>query len=321
MTTRQVLVLGGTGFVGRAVCAQLAARQVRIRILSRDAAKARPLTVLPALEALHGSPHDDATLRRAMAGVDAVINLVGILHERGRDTFERAHVDLPRRVAQLCREANVTRLVHMSALKADPEGPSAYLRSRGRGEAAARAAFGQSGLTILRPSVIFGAGDRFVNLFAAMAQWAPVIPLAGAHARFQPVWVEDVARALVDCLEDERTRGQAYELCGPDVTTLAEIVLFAARTRGLRRRVIPLPGPVAALQALVMEKLPGPLMTRDNLRSMSIDNVCECGWPGVFAFAPSAMQSVVPSYLSPGVPRDRYAGRRDPSLRASRRPR
>lgn len=316
MTIRQVLVLGATGFVGQAVCARLAARQLRIRALTRDAAKARPLTVLPALEAMAGTPHDDATLRRAMAGVDAVINLVGILHERGHDTFERAHVELPRRVAQLCRDTGVKRLVHMSALKADREGPSAYLRSRGRGEEAALSAFGRAGLTILRPSVIFGAGDRFVNLFAGMAQLAPVIPLAGAYARFQPVWVEDVARALVDCLEEERTHGQAYALCGPDVFTLAEIVSFATRASGLRRWVLPLPGPLATLQAYVMEKLPGPLMTRDNLRSMSVDNVCECGWPGVFAFAPSRMESVVPAYLSPGVPRDRYASRRDASLRS-----
>lgn len=313
MAIRKVLVLGASGFVGQAVCAQLASRQVKVRALTRDPGKARPLSVLPSLEVVAGNPHDDAMLRRALDGVDAAINLVGILHEGG-ETFERAHVELPRRLAQLCASAGVRRLVHMSALQADPQGPSAYLQSRGRGEAAVSAAFGHAGLTILRPSVIFGAGDRFVNLFADMARVAPVIPLAGAHARFQPVWVEDVARALVRCLDDERTHGQAYELCGPRVYTLAEIVQFAARVRGLRRLVVPLPDWAAYAQAWAMEKLPGPLMTRDNLKSMSVDNVCACGWPAVFAFDPSALEAVVPRYLGPGLARDRHASRRDATI-------
>lgn len=320
MTIRHVLVLGATGFVGQAVCARLAAQQVRVRILTRNAAKAHPLKVLPALEVVAGSPYDDATLRRAMAGVDAVINLIGILHEAGRDTFERAHVELPGRVARHCADAGVKRLVHMSALKASPEGPSAYLRSRGLGEQAVWREAGGLAVTMFRPSVIFGRDDRFVNLFASMARLAPVIPLAGARARFQPIWVEDVARALIDCLDDARTHGQTYELCGPEVFTLAQIVAFAASARGLRRWVLPLPGWAATLQAFLLEVLPGPLMTRDNLRSMSVDNVCECGWPGVFAFVPSTLHTVVPAYLSPGLPRDRYASRRDTSLRSPTNP-
>lgn len=312
----RVLVLGGTGFVGRSVCAALASRQWRVRVLTRDAAKARPLSVLPSLEVYPGSPHDEATLTRALEGVDAVVNLVGILHESRRESFQRAHVELPARVARACREAGVPRLVHMSALKADPAGPSAYLRSRGLGEQAVWREAGDLAVTALRPSVIFGREDRFVNLFAAMATFAPVIPLAGGRARFQPVWVEDVARAIAECLPDGRTAGQTYELCGPRSYTLAEIVSWAARLRGLRRIVVPLPNWAANLQAWVLEHLPGPLMTRDNLRSMSVDNVCACGWPDILGFAPGAMEDVVPVYLAGSVPRDPYARFRE---RGSRR--
>lgn len=316
----RVLVLGGTGFVGRSVCFALASREWRVRVLTRDIGKVRPLAVLPSLEVAAGSPHDDSTLARALDGVDAVVNLVGILHETRHESFQRAHIDLPLRVVQACRQAGVRRLVHMSALKADPGGPSAYLRSRGLGERAVWEAHDGVAVTAFRPSVIFGRDDRFLNLFAAMATFAPVIPLAGGAARFQPVWVEDVARAIAACLPDRRSAGQTYELCGPRVYALADIVAFATRARGLRRWVLPLPGPLARLQALVMEKLPGPLMTRDNLRSMSVDNVCDCGWPTLLDFAPSAMESVVATYLSPGAPRDRYAARRDGAFRAPSAP-
>lgn len=312
----RVLVLGGTGFVGRSVCAALASRQWRVRVLTRDVAKARPLSVLPSIEVFPGSPHDNAALARSLVGVDAVVNLVGILHETRRESFQRAHVDLPARVARACREAGVPRLVHMSALKADPEGPSAYLRSRGLGEQAVWREAGGVAVTALRPSVIFGREDRFVNLFAAMATFAPVIPLAGGRARFQPVWVEDVARAVALCLPDRRTAGQTFELCGPRSYTLAEIVSWAACMRGLRRVVLPLPDWAANLQAWVLEHLPGPLMTRDNLRSMSVDNVCSCDWPDALGFTPSAMEAVVPGYLAGSVPTDPYARFRE---RASRR--
>lgn len=311
---KRVLVLGATGFVGRSVCAALASRQVRVRVLTRDVAKAQPLSVLPAIEVLAGSPHDDAMLARAIAGMDAVVNLVGILHESRHESFQRAHVDLPARVAQACRSAGVPRLLHMSALKADPQGPSAYLRSRGLGEAAVwhEAGDGNSlAVTVLRPSVIFGQDDQFVNLFAAMARVAPLIPLAGARSRFQPVWVEDVARAVCDCLADRRSAGQTYELCGPEAYALGEIVSWAAKVQGLRRIVAPLPTWAAYAQAWVLEHLPGPLMTRDNLRSMSVDNVCGCSWPAVFGFAPSAMAEVVPRYLAGAAPRDRYAALRE----------
>ena len=167
--------------------------------------------------------------------------------------------------------------------------------------------------------MIFGRDDRFVNLFASMARLAPVIPLAGARARFQPVWVDDVARAVIACLGDQRTTGQVYELCGPKAYSLAEIVAWSASIQGRRRLVVPLPGWAACAQAWVLERLPGPLMTRDNLRSMAVDNVCECGWPDVFDFSPSAMEAVVPTYLAGAMPRDRYAsvrearGRRGPA--------
>jgi NADH dehydrogenase len=303
----RVLVLGASGFVGRSVCAQLAARNVALRVLSRDRGKARPLAVLPAIDIVHGSPHDDEALVTAMDRVDAVVNLVGILHQSRAQTFERVHVDLPARVARACRAAGVTRLVHVSALHARADGPSEYLRSRGRGEEALRAEGAGLAITVLKPSVIFGRDDSFLNLFARLVRPLPVVPLAGADVKFQPVWVEDVARAVAGCLTDGRTFGQSYDLCGPGVYTLREIVEWVASLQGLSRRVIALPAWAAQAQALLLEHLPGPVMTRDNLRSMAIDSVCGCGFPPVFGFAPEAMEAVVPQYMAGAGFRARYA--------------
>jgi uncharacterized protein YbjT (DUF2867 family) len=190
----RVLVLGASGFVGRSVCARLAAAGFAVRALTRERLKSRPLTVIPSLEIFLGSPHDDASLALALDGMDAVVNLVGILHQSRRESFEKVHVQLPARLARVCRSAGVRRLVHVSALHADPGGPSEYLRSRGRGEAALRSEGTGLAITVLKPSVIFGRDDSFLNLFAGLVKPLPVVPLAGAGVRFQPVWVEDVAR-------------------------------------------------------------------------------------------------------------------------------
>ncbi len=297
MKALRVLVLGASGFVGRSVCARLVAGGRSLRVLTRDAGKASPLSVLPAIEIVSGSVHDDAALARALEGVDAVVNLVGILHQSRREPFEKVHVALPRRLARACEAAGVRRLVHMSALHADPAGPSEYLRSRGRGEVAIREEARNLAVTVLKPSVIFGRDDSFLNLFASLVAPLPVVPLAGAGVRFQPVWVEDVARAVDACLDDPRTCGQAYELGGPRVYTLAEIVAFVAAQLGKRRIVVPLPGWAAYLQAMVLERLPGPVMTRDNLKSMQVDSVCAGPFPEVLGFAPAAMESIVPDYM------------------------
>jgi NADH dehydrogenase len=302
----RVLVLGASGFLGRSVCAQLAARAVRLRALTRDLVKARPLQVIPSIEIVAGSPHDDDALARSLDGVDAVVNLVGILHQSRSEPFEKVHVELPRRLARACRAAGVPRLVHVSALHASRDGPSEYLRSRGRGEDAIREEGAGLAVTLLKPSVIFGRDDSFLNLFAGLVKPLPVVPLAGAGTKFQPVWVEDVARAVAQCLDDSRTFGQSYDLCGPGTYTLAQIVLFVAGMQGRKRVIVPLPAWAATAQAFVLERLPGPVMTRDNLASMKVDSVCGCPFPAVFGFAPSSMEAIVPEYMAAAGLRGRY---------------
>jgi uncharacterized protein YbjT (DUF2867 family) len=305
MDIRNVCIIGGSGFVGASVADHAVAKGKRVRVVTRSAPRARRLAVLPTCEILVADPNDDASLARAVEGMDAVINLVGIIHEAGRSTFKSAHVDLPRRISKACRAQGVRQVVHMSALGASATGPSEYLRSKGEGETAL-AETSDAPWTIFRPSVIFGEHDRFINLFAQLARIFPVIPLGGAQARFQPIWVEDVARAFVASLGDPRTFRQTYELCGPKVYTLEELVRLAAAAAGQKTRIVPLPGSVASLQALVFEHLPGALLTRDNLKSMSVDNVCSGPFPALFGFQPSPLEAVVPEYMSGRSSRAKY---------------
>ncbi len=306
---KRVLLLGGTGFVGRHVCEHLARLHWPMTVPTRRAANASAVQHLPRLTVLEADVHDEATLRRLLVGHDVVINLVAILHG-SEAAFQRNHVELPEKLARACLAMGVKRLVHVGALGAEPAAadtaPSRYLRSKSRGEAALRVAAAQGlQLTVLRPSVIFGADDRFLNLFAALQRVFPVMPLAGAGTRFQPVWVEDVAQAVVQCLQDTRTIGQAYELCGPGVYTLKELVQLAGRAAGVPRPVIPLPMAIGRLQALLMELAPGqPLMSRDNLDSMRIDNVATGRVPGLAALGitPTGPATVAPGYLGNGDP-------------------
>jgi NADH dehydrogenase len=267
---------------------------------------ARGIQLLPAVEVLQADVHDEAALARLLPGHDAVVNLVAILHGR-QQAFDKAHVELPRKLARACADAGVPRLVHVSALGADARNPdiapSMYLRSKGHGEVVLHHAGLE--LTVLRPSVIFGADDRFLNLFARLQKIFPLIPLAGAHALFQPVWVEDVARAVVRCLEDPHaTSGQTFEACGPDVFTLRQLVELAGRVSGVNqgrgRTVIELPEALGRLQARMMELSPGePLMSRDNLASMSQANIASGNLPGLEALGmvPASLHAVAPTYL------------------------
>ncbi|HOY36667.1 MAG TPA: complex I NDUFA9 subunit family protein, partial [Piscinibacter sp.] len=262
-----ILVLGGTGFVGRSVCEKLVERSGgaggSIVVPTRHIAHARDLQMLPTLQPVQADVHDDAQLAQMVAGRDAVINLVAVLQGDER-RFRHVHVDLPTRLARACQAAGVKRLVHVSALGVGANAPSHYLRSKAAGEAALAAAGLE--LTVLRPSVIFGAHDKLLNMFAALQGLAPFVPLAGADSRYQPVWVDDVAAAIVRCLDDPATIGKTYECTGPDVYTLRELVQAAGRWAGHERPVFGLPGGLAQLQARVMEMLPGePLMSRDNL--------------------------------------------------------
>ena len=299
-----ILVLGGTGFVGRSVCEKLVERSGgaggSIVVPTRHIAHARDLQMLPTLQPVQADVHDDAQLAQLVAGRDAVINLVAVLQGDER-RFRHVHVDLPTRLARACQAAGVKRLVHVSALGVGANAPSHYLRSKAAGEAALAAAGLE--LTVLRPSVIFGAHDKLLNMFAALQGLAPFVPLAGADSRYQPVWVDDVAAAIVRCLDDPATIGQTYECTGPDVYTLRELVLAAGRWAGHERPVFGLPGGLAQLQARVMEMLPGePLMSRDNLASMRVANIATGTLPGMDALGirATALSAIAPMYLGHG---------------------
>jgi NADH dehydrogenase len=305
MRIGQVTLIGGSGFVGRHIAEVLCARGIRVIVPTRNRERAkRGLIVLPTADVVRADVHSDADLDRVIEGSEAVINLTGILHESRRNRFTRVHAELPEKIAQSCRRAGVRRLLHMSALGADANAPSAYLRSKADGEARVAQAAGDAvALTVFRPSVIFGAGDSFLSLFARMQRYLPLVMLGSPQAKFQPVWVEDVARAFATALAEPRSFGEQYELCGPKIYTLRELVAIAGRMSGHPRPVVGLGKTMSYLQALALEFSPVKLITRDNLRSMSVDNVCGCAWPGVFGFQPASLEAIAPSYLSPRVAR------------------
>jgi uncharacterized protein YbjT (DUF2867 family) len=274
ISPQKILVLGGSGFVGRHICEALSRHGHRITVPTRRL-PARSVQMFPGVEVVQADVHAPAQLASLVHGHDAVINLVAILHGK-ESAFDHVHVQLVGHLVAACRKVGVRRLVHISALGADEHAASMYQRSKARGEKVLRAAeqFENLELTILRPSVIFGADDKFINVFAKLQGVFPFMPLAGAGTRFQPVWVQDVARAAVHCLHHRVTIGQTFELCGPEIFTLQELVAIAGRWSGHPRFVLPLPPSVAYLQAWMMEFLPGPtLMSRDNLASMQKDNV------------------------------------------------
>ena len=306
MEITTVAVLGGSGFIGRHVCQRLAAEGYRVRVATRDRERAKEqLILLPTVDLAAVDVHDPAQLAAFVDGVDAVINLVGVLHDGSRERgFQAAHVELARKVAAACRERSVPRLLHMSALGASRDGPSRYLRTKGEAEAVVR----ESGLawTLFRPSVVFGREDSFLNLFAALLRFAPVLALASPRTRFQPVFVDDVAAAFVKGLADLASHGRSYDLCGPHVYTLRELVEYVGRATGRRRMIIGLGDKMSYCQALVMEWLPVKLMTRDNYYSMKVDSVCGCEFP--FGIVPAALEAVAPSWLGNRTPRARYRG-------------
>jgi len=307
MQIRTVCVIGGGGFLGRHVVHRLAAQEIFVRVPTRRRERAKQLILLPTVDVVTADVHDPRALERLLGSVDAVINLVGILHPAGAETFERNHVELPRKIVAACRAIGIKRLMHVSALKAALDAPSAYLRSKAEGESQIRAAQAIGiETTILRPSVIFGRDDSFLNLFARLARLLPIIALASPNARFQPVFVEDVARALTTCMMDPRTFGHTYDLCGPKVYTLRELVQYVCRTLGVQRPVIGLNESLSLLQAGLLERLPGKLMTRDNVYSMRVDNVCSCAFPELLQFGPTPLEAVVPEYLAGVTPRSRY---------------
>lgn len=295
----RIVLLGGTGFVGRHLAARLAADGYRVTVLSRNRARRREVGVVPNVRVVTCDVYSQTALADLLAGADAAINLVGILNEPGRggSGFARAHVQLTRALVAACHASGCTRLLQMSALNAG-RGRSHYLRTRGEAEDVVK----NSGLrwTIFQPSVIFGPGDGLFARFAQLLQISPVLPLARPKAKFAPVHLGDVLEAFARALRDKQTIGQTYELYGPDTMTLEEIVKYTARHLRLKRAILPLPDAMGRLQALAMDFVPGKPFSTDNYLSLLSDSVG--GIDGLYRLGipRTPIDAVVPALLGPG---------------------
>jgi NADH dehydrogenase len=312
MRSRKLCVLGGSGYVGTHLCSALVRSGHRVTVLTRSVERAKHLRVLPSLKLLACNVHDVEQLTAAMAGQDAVINLVGILNESGRNGagFRQAHSDLAGKVVIACRANRIDRLLHMSGLHADADhGPSHYLRSKGMAERIVREEGGPDfKWTIFQPSVIFGSGDSFINRFAALLKLMPLgMPLARPDSRLAPVWIEDVVAAMQIALADDDTAGESYQLCGPEVFTLREIVCYIRDELRLKRVIVGLPDSLSRLQAAIMDFVPGKPFSTDNYRSLGVDSVCTVNGFVRLGIEPHSMRAVVPRYLGLEGGRSRYA--------------
>lgn len=310
MRHQTVAVIGGSGFIGSHLANALVAAGKQVRIATRRRSHASHLTLLP-LDVIELDVFDPIELARFVEGADALVNLVGTLHGRRGSPygpeFARLHVELPSKIAAACEGKGVHRLIHLSALNADSNGPSMYLRSKGDGEKAVRAA-AQLATTIFRPSVVFGPEDRFLNTFAALARLFPVLPLAKPDAKFQPVYVGDVVKAIVGSLDLDAAEDKTYELGGPIVYTLESLVRYCGAMVGRDPRIVRLPDALAYLQALTFETLPGePLITRDNLDSMSSDSVLTGPLAPELNLEPVAIEAIAPTYLNEASLRSRFS--------------
>lgn len=296
MKPGHIVILGGTGFVGRHLVPRLQRDGHRITVLSRNRDTHRELSVLPGVRVVNADVHDPVALRARLEGADAAINLIGILNERGSDGsgFRKAHVELTRSLVESCIATGVARLLQMSALRAG-EGASHYLKTRGEADRIVQGS--PLAWTIFRPSVIFGPGDGLFFRFASLLRIAPVLPLARAGAMFQPVYVGDVAEAFARALVHPRTAGQVFELGGPRSIALGELVRWTARMTGRRRWIIGLPDPLGALQARVGEWLPGKPISRDNFRSLGTDSIARSDGLGALGIVATPMEVVVPRLL------------------------
>ncbi|MDH3450778.1 MAG: complex I NDUFA9 subunit family protein [Gammaproteobacteria bacterium] len=305
MHLTNICVLGGTGFVGSCLVNALHDAGKRVRVLTRRRERHKALLVLPKVEVVECDIHDPQVLAAQFREMDAVINLVAILNERGPkgEEFRHVHVELTKKVVQACLDCGVRRLLHMSALHADAgRGTSLYLRSKGEAENHAHTFAGNRlAVTSFRPSVIFGPGDGLFRRFAALLRISPILPLACPNARFAPVYVGDVVAVMCNALEDDGTIDQHFDLCGPEVFTLREIVAYTAQVIGRHRLIIGLPDWLSRAQAAVLERLPGKLFTRDNYDSMQTDSVCDKA-----PAQPTRVSTVVPGYLARGSRDDLY---------------
>ncbi|EAR22653.1 complex I NDUFA9 subunit family protein [Nitrococcus mobilis] len=309
MRVETICVLGGTGFVGRHIAGHLANTRVRLRVLTRNRERNRQLLPIPNLQLIEVAGYDQERLTEQFAGCQAVINLVGVLNE-GRGAghrFEDAHVKLPEHVIAACRTAGVGRLLHMSALGAAPDAASRYQQTKAAGECVVKAAHSENlAVTVFRPSVIFGPGDSFLSRFAQLLQFFPVLLLPTPRLRLKPVYVGDVAKAFVQSLEDEATFGQCYELCGPKVFTLRELVDYVATLLGVRRLIIGLNEAWSQRQARLLERVPGKPYSYDNYLSSKVDNICSDDGLARLGIHAAAVEAIVPGYIGRRRAQRRY---------------
>lgn len=297
-----ICMLGGTGFVGAALLNRLAHAGHWVSVPTRNPELHAGLRVLPTVRLIRADIHDARMLDRLVEGADVVINLVGILNEHGHATFQHVHADLAVKLVAALKAGRVRRVLHMSALGADVDGPSRYLRSKGEAEAHIRAAT-HADFTIFRPSVIFGPGDALTNRFAGLLRlshgW---LPLARAGARFAPVYIGDVAESFVRTLHERGTIGQTYELCGPQILTLEQLVRTTAAAAAVPCRIVRLPDALGRLQGAVMGWVPGKPFTLDNFRSLTRDSVCTEDGLRRLGIAARGMREILPTYLAPPRP-------------------
>ena len=306
MQLRKICVLGGSGFVGSSIVAKLDQDGYAVTVLTRRRESAKHLFLLPNVTVVECNVMDDQALKAALSGADAVVNLIGILHQSGRTSFDAMHHQLPSRLAKICEATGIKRLIQMSSLQADRNAPSEYLRSKAAGEAALLAFAQKLNITIFRPSIIFGRGDSFINLFATLIKFLPVVLLAKPNAKFQPVWVEDVASCFVASIQNTQTYGQVYELAGPKVYSFRELVQQVMTTLKVKRPIIGLCDKLSYAQAFMMELLPVKLMSRDNVRSMEVDSVSSQPFPPIFGVVPASLEAVITEYLVDSTLRGKY---------------
>jgi len=312
-TRKLAVVFGGSGFIGRYVVKRLAHAGYVVRVAVRDPEAAmglRPMGAVGQIVPLYAPVGHEALVARATEGADVVINLTGILAEAKKGDFYRVHTEGAGRIARLAASSVARHFVHISAIGADAASDSDYAKSKAQGEAAVRAVFPNA--VILRPSIVFGPEDQFFNRFAAMAGLSPVIPIVSAHTKFQPVYVGDVADAVMAGIERTGAAGCMFELGGPDVKTFRELMEYMLACIGKHRRVADLPLGLAGVQAALLERLPGKLLTRDQIKLLRRDNVVEPGALDLAALGVVAtpMEMVVPQYLA----RFRPGGRRRPEF-------
>ncbi len=313
---KTITILGGSGFIGSSLVAKLDQAGYQVKVLTRRREQAKHLILLPHVSVVECDLYEQHQLKSQLAGSDAVINLVGILHPSGKHSFERVHHQLPRRLAQLCEELGIPRLIHMSALQAAAKAPSDYLRSKAAGEAAVLERSKRLKVTIFKPSVVFGAGDQFINMFAMLVKYLPVMLLAMPHAKFQPVWVEDVTSAMVNALENKATYGNTYELGGPEVLSLQDIIEQVMCMLNISRPIIGLNRTFSMVQAWFMELAPKPLMTRDNVKSMLVDNVTAEPIAPELGVSPARLSTVMQPHLQNATQRGAYNAFRTAAGRA-----